>query len=37
MKILVTGNMGYVGPSVVAQLRNAFPGAELIGLDMLIA
>jgi nucleoside-diphosphate-sugar epimerase len=33
MKILITGNMGYVGPSVVAQLRNSYSDAELIGLD----
>ncbi len=34
MKILVTGNMGYVGPAVVEQLRRAYPEARLIGLDM---
>jgi len=34
MKILITGNMGYVGPSVVRQLRASHPGATLIGLDM---
>lgn len=34
MKILITGNMGYIGPSVVRQLRASYPGAELIGLDM---
>jgi nucleoside-diphosphate-sugar epimerase len=33
MKILVTGNMGYVGPAVVKQLRESFPHATLIGLD----
>ncbi len=33
MKILITGNMGYVGPSVVHQLRASYPGATLIGLD----
>lgn len=31
--ILVTGNMGYVGPSVVARLRDVYPSATLIGLD----
>ncbi len=31
--ILVTGNLGYVGPPVVAQLRAAFPEARLMGLD----
>ena len=33
MKILVTGNLGYVGTAVVARLRAAFPGARLAGLD----
>lgn len=34
MKILLTGNMGYVGPCVVHQLRNSLPRATLIGVDM---
>jgi nucleoside-diphosphate-sugar epimerase len=34
MKILITGNMGYIGPCVVDHLRSCFPDAELIGLDM---
>jgi len=34
MKILVTGNMGYVGPGVVKHLRQAFPDATLVGFDM---
>jgi len=33
MKIVVTGNMGYVGPGVVSQLRATYPDAELIGFD----
>lgn len=33
MRILVTGNMGYVGPLVLLRLREAHPGAELIGYD----
>mgnify|MGYP000089839852 CR=1 FL=1 len=33
MKILVTGNMGYVGPGVVRQLRAAYPDAKIYGLD----
>jgi nucleoside-diphosphate-sugar epimerase len=33
-RILITGNMGYVGPSVVRHLRQTFPQAELIGCDM---
>jgi nucleoside-diphosphate-sugar epimerase len=34
MRILVTGNMGYVGPRVVRHLRAIHPDATLIGLDM---
>jgi nucleoside-diphosphate-sugar epimerase len=34
MKILITGNMGYVGPGVVSQLRASFPSATLVGYDM---
>lgn len=34
MKIIITGNMGYVGPGVVSQLRKTYPDAELIGFDM---
>lgn len=34
MNILITGNMGYVGPAVVRQLRSSYPGARLTGLDM---
>lgn len=33
MKILITGNMGYVGPGVVEQLRFSYPDAILTGLD----
>ena len=33
MKVLITGNMGYVGPSVVRQLRKAFPAGVLHGFD----
>jgi nucleoside-diphosphate-sugar epimerase len=33
VKILVTGNAGYVGPLVMRRLREAFPRAALIGLD----
>ena len=33
-RILITGNMGYVGPGVVRQLRQTFPSAELIGYDL---
>ena len=34
LKILITGNLGYVGPGVIEQLRASYPGASLIGLDM---
>ncbi len=34
MKILITGNMGYVGPGVVSHLRATFPDATLVGFDM---
>ena len=33
MKILITGNMGYVGPSVVRQLRHSYPDAVIDGYD----
>ena len=33
-KILITGNLGYVGPMVVRQLRSIMPKAELIGFDI---
>jgi nucleoside-diphosphate-sugar epimerase len=33
VKILVTGNMGYVGPWVVERLRRSYPSAVLIGYD----
>lgn len=34
MKILITGNMGYVGPGLVDRLRRTYPGACLVGVDM---
>ena len=34
MKILITGNMGYVGPVLVRRLRASYLEAELIGFDM---
>jgi nucleoside-diphosphate-sugar epimerase len=33
MRIVVTGNMGYVGSVVVRHLRDRFPDAELMGFD----
>ncbi|WP_447977455.1 NAD-dependent epimerase/dehydratase family protein [Candidatus Nitrospira bockiana] len=34
MTVLITGNMGYVGPWVVRRLRQSYPAARLLGLDM---
>lgn len=34
MKILITGNMGYIGPCLTDQLRSAYPEAQLVGFDM---
>ena len=34
MKILITGNMGYVGPVLVRRLRESWPEAQLIGIDI---
>jgi nucleoside-diphosphate-sugar epimerase len=34
MKILITGNMGYVGPCVVSHLRSQLPDAILVGFDI---
>jgi nucleoside-diphosphate-sugar epimerase len=34
MKILILGSLGYVGPSVVNQLRTTYPDGELIGYDI---
>ena len=34
MKIIIVGNQGYIGPSVVNQLRKTYPDAELIGFDI---
>jgi nucleoside-diphosphate-sugar epimerase len=33
MKILITGNAGYVGPSVLQRLRQSHPHGTLVGLD----
>ena len=34
MKILITGNMGYIGPILTKQLRHSYAEAKLIGFDM---
>jgi len=33
MRILISGNMGYVGPALVKHLRDTLPSAYLAGLD----
>jgi nucleoside-diphosphate-sugar epimerase len=33
MRILITGNMGYVGPVLARFLRTAIPGCRLVGYD----
>lgn len=33
MRILITGNMGYIGPVLAAHLRSVFPDSHLIGVD----
>lgn len=34
MKIIIAGNMGYIGPSVTKRFRLTYPDAELIGFDI---
>ncbi len=34
MKILITGNLGYVGPGLIKELRKYHPEATLIGYDI---
>lgn len=33
MKILITGNMGYIGPVLIRRLRASYPTATLVGVD----
>lgn len=33
MRIIILGNMGYVGPAVVNELRQSYPNSFLVGLD----
>jgi hypothetical protein len=33
MRVLITGNMGYVGPVLVCHLRNVMPSAYIAGFD----
>jgi len=34
MKVIIFGNLGYIGPNVVKQLKNTYPKAKLIGYDI---
>jgi nucleoside-diphosphate-sugar epimerase len=34
MRIIIVGNLGYIGPSVSARFRSSFPDAEIIGFDI---
>lgn len=34
MKVLITGNLGYVGPILIKELRRVYPKATLIGFDI---
>src|SRR6267154_2311770 len=34
MKVLITRNMGYIGPMVVQHLRQSRPDATLLGFDI---
>jgi nucleoside-diphosphate-sugar epimerase len=34
LKILIVGNLGYVGPSMIRQLRKTYPEGTLIGYDI---
>lgn len=34
MKILITGNMGYIGPCVANQVRASYPDSKLVGFDI---
>jgi len=33
MRVLITGNLGYIGPVVAGHLRRVWPGAVLMGMD----
>lgn len=34
MKTLITGNLGYIGPSFIREIRTADPFAEIVGMDL---
>lgn len=33
MKVLITGNMGYIGPTVADRLHESYPGCSVVGVD----
>jgi hypothetical protein len=33
-KIMITGNMGYIGPVLTSYLRSIYPGIEIYGIDL---
>ena len=33
MKVLITGNMGYLGPVLVEQISNSINNAKIVGFD----
>ncbi len=34
MKIIIFGNLGYIGPSVTKQIRESYPDSQIIGYDI---
>jgi len=34
VKILITGNMGYIGPNLVKRLKTTYPDSNISGIDM---
>lgn len=34
MKILITGNLGYVGPGLIKEIKHRYPKSEIVGYDI---
>ena len=34
MRLLITGSLGYVAPSLIRRLRTCYPDAEIVGIDV---
>ena len=34
MKVLITGNLGYIGSSLIHEIRSSHPFAEIVGMDL---